>query len=223
MIHVLSPRRGPLCRSSGCGCDHRDVSYHRNHLADETTDCRWRNYRPGNTPYNSMSYKTSVVYDNLYLLQLFYLGLLQIGLKPSILYNSVHLYKIIFCIYKVLLKYVYIQSTITYHSSSGSFAVETIFHGLQFVARPLFYARPKLRTISIVGQVITANSLRSLQKKSTIHMYIQAKLHRFGTVGIGSMNSICKGMVRKSLQRIFKISIVTYAKNILPQTRHFFW
>lgn len=164
MIHVLSPRRGPLCRSSGCGCDHRDVSYHRNHLADETTDCRWRNYRPGNTPYNSMSYKTSVVYDNLYLLQLFYLGLLQIGLEPSILYNSVHLYKIICCIYKVLLKYVYIQSTITYYSSSGSFAVETIFHGLQFVARPLFYARPKLRTISIVGQVITANSLRSLQK-----------------------------------------------------------
>lgn len=98
------------------------------------------------------------------LLQLFYLGLLQIGLEPSILYNSVHLYKIICCIYKVLLKYVYIQSTITYYSSSGSFAVETIFHGLQFVARPLFYARPKLRTISIVGQVITANSLRSLQK-----------------------------------------------------------
>lgn len=42
------------------------------------------------------------------LLQLFYLGLLQIGLEPSILYNSVHLYKIICCIYKVLLKYVYI-------------------------------------------------------------------------------------------------------------------
>lgn len=50
-----------------------------------------------------------VLYTTFFnLLQLFYLGLLQIGLKPSILYNSVHLYKIIFCIYKVLLKYVYI-------------------------------------------------------------------------------------------------------------------
>lgn len=54
MIH--SPRRGPLGRSLGCGCDHRDVSYYRIHSADETGGCRWRNYRPENTSYNSMSY-----------------------------------------------------------------------------------------------------------------------------------------------------------------------
>lgn len=53
-----------------------------------------------------------VLYTTFFnLLQLFYLGLLQIGLEPSILQlclTFIHLYKIIFCIYKVLLKYVYI-------------------------------------------------------------------------------------------------------------------
>lgn len=61
-IMTHSPRRGPLGRSLGCGCDHRDVSYYRIHSADETGGCRWRNYRPGNASYNSMSYKMSVVH-----------------------------------------------------------------------------------------------------------------------------------------------------------------
>lgn len=113
MIHVLSPRRGPLCRSSGCGCDHRDVSYHRNHLADETTDCRWRNYRPGNTPYNSMH----VVQNECCIRQslsitvvLFRVVADRARTQHSIqlCLTFIHLYKIIFCIYKVLLKYVYI-------------------------------------------------------------------------------------------------------------------
>lgn len=73
----------------------------------------------------------------------------------SIIYRYLYIYKV-----HVLLTTFF--PTITYYSSSGSLAVETIFHGLQFVARPLFYARPKFRTIPLCGQVITANSLRSL-------------------------------------------------------------
>lgn len=122
IIMIHSPRRGPLCRSSGCGCDHRDVSYYRTHLADETTGCRWRNYRPGNTPYNSMSYKMSVVYDVVF-------G--RVGQSLSITRCFIN-YRVVadrartqhshdttlsyfhtfiqnhICIYKVLLKYVYI-------------------------------------------------------------------------------------------------------------------
>lgn len=96
------------------------------------------------------------------------------------------------CIYTKYMYFWPLFSTITYYSSSGSLAVETIFHGLQFVARPLFYARPKYRTISVGGQVITANSLRSLFKK------IQAKLHYyiwFGGMGKGGMNPIFKGLI----------------------------